>query len=132
MQAAPQLGAPSYSQGWGPAVDWSDRGQVSAMGMRTCVRLGCYDNVLVVSEFTRAEPDAQQLKFYAPGVGNIGVGWAGAGELEQEELTLVSNEQLSAEAMAAVRDTSLAMEAHAYQLKHAVYKYTLPMQPAAA
>ena len=31
MQAAPQLNTPSYSEGWGPAVDWTDRGQVDQM-----------------------------------------------------------------------------------------------------
>src|SRR5262245_39279992 len=28
MQAAPRMGTPSYAQGWGPKVSWTDRGQV--------------------------------------------------------------------------------------------------------
>jgi hypothetical protein len=132
MQVAPQLGAPSYSQGWGPAVGWSDRGQVSQMGQYTCVRVGCYENVLVVSEFNRTEPDAQQLKFYAPGVGNVRVGWAGAGEQEQEELILVRHTRLSPQAMATVRDAVLVLETHAYDRRHEVYKYTRPAEQAPA
>jgi hypothetical protein len=132
MEANPQLGTPSYSQGWGPAVDWSDRGQVAAMGQNTCVQVGCFGNVLVVAEFNFEEPDAQQLKFYAPGVGNVRVGWAGAGETEQEELTLVRRNQLNAAEMAAVRNAAQAMENHAYEIKHEVYKYTPPIEHAPA
>jgi hypothetical protein len=128
MQANPQLGTPSYSQGWGPAVGWSDRGQVSAMGQNTCVRIGCYSNVVVISEFNSSEPNAQQLKFYAPGVGNVRVGWAGTGEQEQEELILVRHTRLPAAAMATVRERCLALENHAYDLKHEVYKYTAPIE----
>jgi hypothetical protein len=126
MQASPQLGSPSYSQGWGPAVDWSDRGQVSATGQNTCVRVGCYSNVLMVAEFNFEEPDAQQLKFYAPGVGNVRVGWAGAGEKEQEVLALIRHTRLNAAEMTTVRSLVLAMETHAYEIKHQVYKYTAP------
>jgi hypothetical protein len=132
MKAAPQLGAPSYSQGWGPAVGWTDRAQVAAMGQSTCVRIGCYSNVLVISEFNVTEPDAQQLKFYAPGVGNVRVGWAGAGEQEQEELVLVSHAQLPAAEMATIRNAALSLERHAYELKHEVYKYTLPVEQVGA
>jgi hypothetical protein len=129
MQANPQLGTPSYSQGWGPEVGWSDRAIVSAMGQTTCVRIRCYNNVLVMSEFNTSEPDAQQLKYYAPGVGNVRVGWAGAGETQQEELGLVRHTRLPAAGMNAVRERALALEAHAYDLKHPVYKYTPPIEP---
>ena len=37
MQADPKLGTASYSQGWGPAVGFTDRGQVDQVGQRTCV-----------------------------------------------------------------------------------------------
>src|SRR3972149_3498867 len=56
MTADPQVGAPSYSQGWGAAVDFTDRGQVGQMGQETCVPLDCYQDVLVVSEFSNTEP----------------------------------------------------------------------------
>src|SRR5213594_880343 len=41
MKAKPQVGAPSYAQGWGPAVKWTDRATVDQMGQKTCVRKGC-------------------------------------------------------------------------------------------
>ena len=37
MKAKPQAGTPSYAEGWGPAVDWTDVGQVDQMGQKTCV-----------------------------------------------------------------------------------------------
>ena len=64
MQADPQVGTPSYAQGWGPAVDWTDRGQVDQIGQKTCVPAACYEDVLVIAETSQSEPNAQQLKYY--------------------------------------------------------------------
>ena len=83
MKAKPQLGSLSYSQGWGPDVGWADRARIFETGSATCVPAGCYDDVLVTTEFNRDEPDAYQLKYYAPGIGNVRVGWAGALETDQ-------------------------------------------------
>lgn len=124
MQGKPQLGTPSYAQGWGPAVDWTDRGQVDQMGVETKVPAGQYKDVLVVAETSAAEPDAQQLKYYAPGVGNVYVGWRGAGEKTKEILELTKVEQLDAKAMAAVRAEALKMEKHAYEVSKNVYAHT--------
>jgi hypothetical protein len=66
---------PTYSQGWGPAVDYTDRGRVYKLGQETCVAAGCYKDVLVTDEFALDEPEARQLKYYAPGVGNVRVDW---------------------------------------------------------
>jgi len=125
MKAEPQLGAPSYSQGWGPAVDFRDRGQVSQMGQETCVPVDCYEDALVIEEFTLEEPDAFQLKYYARGVGNVRVGWRGADET-QEELELVELVQLDPEALAEVRAMALQLEKHAYQRSKDVYAHTSP------
>jgi hypothetical protein len=124
MQARPQLGTPSYAQGWGPAVDWTDRGQVDQMGQKTCVPVRCYDDVLVIAETSQSEPDAQQLKYYARGVGNVRVGWRGAGEKTKETLELVRVEQLDARGLAAVRVKALELERSAYQRSKAVYGQT--------
>jgi len=128
MQARPQVGTPSYAQGWGPAVDWTDRGQVDQMGQKTCVPVACYDEVLVIAETSESEPDADQLKYYARGVGNVRVGWRGAGEKTKETLELVSVEQLDATALAAVRAKALALERSAYQRSAAVYAHTPPAE----
>src|SRR6185369_9068134 len=41
VMAKPQAGSASYSEGWGPAVNWSDRAQVDQMGQETCVPANC-------------------------------------------------------------------------------------------
>ncbi|HTE66267.1 MAG TPA: hypothetical protein VK736_08415, partial [Candidatus Binatia bacterium] len=78
MTANPQLDDRSYAQGWGPEVGWADRGQVVEVGAEDCVEFGCYENVLVIEEWALDEPDARQLKYYAPEIGNIRVGWSGS------------------------------------------------------
>jgi hypothetical protein len=128
MQAKPQVGTPSYAQGWGPAVDWTDRGQVDQMGQKTCVPVACYDDVLVIAEASQAEKDAQQLKHYARGVGNVRVGWRGAGEKTKETLELVKVERLDATALAQVRAKALELEQSAYKRSPAVYAHTPPAE----
>lgn len=128
MTAAPQLETPSYSQGWGPAVDFRDRGQVSEMGQEVCVPVDCYEDVLVIEEFTREEPNAFQLKYYARDVGHVRVGWRGE-DAQQEELELVELIELTPEGLAEIRELALDLEAHAYQISEDVYGQTLPAEP---
>jgi hypothetical protein len=130
MHASPEVGTPSYAEGWGPAVGWTDRGQVDQIGQQTCVPAGCYEDVLVIAETSGSEPDAQQLKSYAPGVGNIRVGWRGAGEKTKENLELTAVERLDEGALAAVRAKALEMERNAYQRSASVYAHTPPAEPA--
>jgi hypothetical protein len=125
MKANPQLGTPSYAQGWAPAVGWTDRGQVDQMS-QTCVPVECYEDVLVIAETSQSEPDAQQLKYYARGVGNVRVGWRGGGEKTKETLELVKLEQLSPEALAEARAEALKLEQHAYEISKDVYAHTPP------
>jgi hypothetical protein len=128
QKAEPRLGTPSYSLGWGPAVGFNDRGKVLKMGEKTCVPLRCYTNVLVVDEFNPDEPGKSQLKYYAPGVGNVRVGWAGAKEESKETLVLVKIVHLSAEGLARVRKKAQKLEEHAYQISKQVYGRTPPME----
>jgi hypothetical protein len=130
MKAEPMFGGLSYSQGWGPAVSWTDRARVFDMGTATCVPAGCYDDVLVIDEFNRDEPDAHQLKYYAPGIGNVRVGWAGALEKDQEVLELIEVTELGSGDLMKLRETILAMEKRAYELSKDVYGGTAPMEPA--
>ena len=129
MKAKPQPGTPSYSQGWGPAVNWTDRGKVDQVGQKTSVRAGKYDDVLVIAETSAAEQDAEQLKYYARGVGNVRVGWRGAGEKTKETLELTKGETLDAKAMAEVRASAMKMEKAAYQRSKNVYARTPPLEP---
>jgi hypothetical protein len=127
MQAEPQEGTPSYSQGWGPAVDWTDRGRVDQMGQETCVPVDCYQDVLVIAETSLEELDAFQLKYYAPGVGEVRVGWRGA-DATKETLELVEVVQLSPEALAEVHAEVLEQEERAHKISKEVYDQTPPLQ----
>jgi hypothetical protein len=129
MQAKPQLGAPSYAQGWGPAVRWTDRATVDQMGQKTCVRKGCYEDVLVIAETSKEEPDAHQLKYYARGVGNVRVGWRGKGEKLKEELELVEAVQLDPKALAEARKKALELDKRAYTFGKKAYDRTPPAEP---
>jgi hypothetical protein len=128
MRAAPRLGTSDYSQGLGPAVDWRDRAKVRTVGQRTCVPTGCYQDVLVMEEWDEAEPAARQLKYYAPAVGNVRVGWTGR-DKEKEVLVLSKIVQLSPEALAEVRKAALALEQRAYTVSKDVYAQTEPAEP---
>lgn len=127
MRAEPRLETPSYSQGWGPAVDWTDRGQVDQIGQEISVPVGRFEDVLVIAESSSAEPDAQQLKFYAAGVGNIRTDWRGT-DVTQETLELSSITQLGPEALAEARAGALELEKHAYEISKDVYALTPPAQ----
>jgi len=127
MPAEPKTGTPSYAQGWGPAVGWTDRGQVDAMGQELCVPVDCYKDVLVIAETSQSENNAFQLKSYAPGVGNIHVGWRGEGEKTKEVLELTLMEQLSEEALASARAEAVKLEQSGYEQSKDVYAQTPPL-----
>lgn len=116
MKAFPWAGTPSYSQGWAPKVDFTDRGQVHEMGLTICVPMDCYENVLVIAETSLDEPGAFQHKYWAQGVGNVRVGFAGDDQI-QEVLELVDVIELSPEMLAEVRAKALALEKMAYERK---------------
>lgn len=131
MQGDPQVGSDSYSQGWGPAVEYTDRGQVSQDGQQVCVPFDCFADVLVIDETSLLEPDAHQLKYYAMGVGNIRVSWTGDDQT-QETLELTDYTRLSSEAMAEVRAEAFKLESSAYSNSPDVYGKTTPAAPAAS
>ena len=130
MQANPRPGTPSYSQGWAPAVGFTDRGKVDQMGQKIRVPAGSFEDVLVISESSGEEgPDAEQLKYFARGVGNIKVGWRGEGEKTQEVLELIKIKTLGPEDLAEVRAKALELEKHAYEVSKDVYAHTQPAEP---
>jgi uncharacterized protein YbaA (DUF1428 family) len=127
MWADPQLDTPPYFQGWGPEVEWTDYGQVDAMGEETCVEYDCFEGVLIIAESSLEEVDAYQLKYYALGIGNIQVGFRGA-DATQEELELIDVVELDADALAEIRDLALALEGSAYENAGSVFGDTSPIQ----
>jgi hypothetical protein len=124
MKARPDVLGPSYSQGWGPAVGWTDRAMVFEVGSVTCVPVECYEDVLVINEFNRDEPDAHQLKYYVKDVGGVRVGWAGTLEEEREILELVSFSKLDAAKLADVRASALAQDNRGYTNSPDIYGKT--------
>jgi hypothetical protein len=126
MPANPQAGTPSYSEGWGPAVDWTDRGIVDQLGKETCVPVDCYKNVLVIAESSKTEVGASQLKYYAPGVGNVQTDWTGS-DKTQEVLVLGRLSHLDSVGLAEVRAQALELEKHAYQVNN-MYAQTSPLE----
>ena len=128
MQANPWADSPSYSQGWGPGVGFTDRGKVDQMGLTVCVPMGCYDDVLVISETSEEEVGIFQLKYWAQGVGNIQVGFKGD-DPSSELLELVDVMQLGADGITNLREKALALEASAYKHSKNVYGKTEPSFP---
>ena len=126
MKASPAAGTPDYSQGWGPKVHWTDRAQVDSVGVKTCVPVDCYDDVLVTAETSATEANAHQLKYYARGIGNVYVGWRGTGEKTKETLALVKLEQLDVKGLAEVRAKALELEKSAYKNSPDLYGKTPP------
>jgi len=121
MKAAPRIGGPTYAQGYAPPpVDWTDHAQVYKLEQHECVPLTCYRHVLVTREYNPDEPGLWQLKYYAPGVGNIRVGWMGK-DPDKEQAALVRLERLGPAALAHARAEALKLEARAYATKPAVY-----------
>jgi hypothetical protein len=131
MKAAPSPDDADYAQGWGPKIGWNDRAGVFATDEQTCTPVDCYDAVLILREFSQDQPGAAQLKYYAPGVGTVRVGWKGPNEEEQEEMVLVGLERLTPEELDEVRAIVLAQEARAYE-RSDVYRDTVPMSSTAA
>ncbi len=111
MHAEPMVGNPAYSQGFVPPPwFWDDRGIVSESGVRDCVPVGCFEDVIVIKEFEPRFPRAFQLKYYAPDVGSIRIGWKGSQDEEREAMVLTEFHQLSAEELAEVRALVLEQE----------------------
>ena len=104
---------------------FTGRWQVDRFEQENCVPQDCYENVLVTAEYSETEPDAFQIKFYAPGVGNIRVGWIGL-DATREELELVELINLTPEALAEAREAALELEERAYRISKEVYDQTPP------
>lgn len=114
MKTRPKMGAPAYSQGFSPPPNnWDDFGRVHKTGQRTCVPAGCYRNVLVIDEFEPTVKGAIQLKYYAPGVGSVSVGWRGR-DPEKEVLRLVKRLKLNGAQMENARAKVLEHEERGY------------------
>jgi hypothetical protein len=127
MRAEPRPQTSDYSQGWGPAVEYADRGKVLKTGQKTCVTTGCYDDVLVVDEWDEADPAALQRKYYVRGVGNVRIGWAGEDD-EKETMVLTRLGHLDAGALAQARDEARKLDQSAFRVLAGTYGKTEPVE----
>jgi hypothetical protein len=125
MRADPRPGTSSYLQGLAPKIEFQDRAKVSKTGLRTCVPVQCYDDVLLIDEWNPLEPeDGHQLKYFARDVGNVRVG--AVDDPEGEELVLVKVTQLNGTDLAKARSEALKLERHAFQVSTKLYGRTSP------
>jgi hypothetical protein len=125
MRSNPRAGTASYLEGSAPKIEFQDRAKVSKTGIKTCVPVKCYDNILLIDEWNPLEPgDAHQLKYYASGVGNVRVG--AVDDPEAETLVLVKVSRLSAAALAQARAAALKLERHANTVSRNLYGQTPP------
>ena len=130
MLANPKVGSPDYAQGFAPPpVEFIDRARVYKKGQKTCVPVKCYKNVLVIEEFEKGVPGVFHLKYYAPKVGLVKVGWRGANEEEKETLALVKRQQLGSKELAKARKSALKLDNRAYERSADVYGKTPPAMP---
>ncbi len=113
MKADPKTNAPDWSEGFAPApYFWNDRARVRSMTEETTVPTGTYKGVLLTEEYNEEETSAIQLKYYAPGVGVVRVGWDGTDE-SKETLLMVRTEKLSPEKLDLASKGALELEKRA-------------------
>jgi len=123
MRAAPRVGTSSYRQGFAPTIGFADRAKVLRSGLRDCVPVRCFSDVLMTDETNPNEPaDGHQRKSYAPGIGTIRA--APAGGHEREQLVLTRVVRLDPQTLAAVRKRALAVDRRAYAVSKRVYGRT--------
>jgi len=82
MEAHPQVGD-TYRQEYEPGVaeDWAQ--VISVSGAKT-VKYGSFDNVMTTREWSTLEPDVEEQKVYAPGIGVIEESTTKGGSEHQE------------------------------------------------
>ncbi|MFN2484424.1 MAG: hypothetical protein ABR509_05735 [Candidatus Limnocylindria bacterium] len=118
----PEVGT-SFSQGYAPPpFNWTDEGRVYQVDQSTTIGLGTYEDVVVIEEFNDEEPGAFQLKYYAPDIGVVFIGWRGD-DPNHEEMELVEFAELDPDALEQARSDALELEARAY-----IYADTEPVE----
>jgi hypothetical protein len=132
MRADPKTGTSRYRQGLAPRIGFGDVAKVVKTGQNNCVPVGCYENVLVTDETNPDEPqDGHQLKYYAPGIGNIRAA-PGKGGKEREVLVLVKVKRLAPKELKIARDEALTLDKRAYRSKKRLWGRTPPAEQATA
>jgi hypothetical protein len=120
MPAKSRAGTPTYLQGLALKVGFKDCATTFETDQRTCVPIGCYDDVLVADEFGPLDPaGGHQRKFYAPGMGVVRVTAASGSDPETLELTRA--ESLCMADFADIRQLALDQDSRGYGVVPGVY-----------
>jgi hypothetical protein len=107
-------------QGYSPAIQFWDCARFLRLRTRRCIPSGCYHDVVVINEFAPLDPGGgHQLKYNAPQVGNIAA--RPLGDPEPEILNLTSAGFLCPDALAAIRQATLAQDQRGYGVASGVY-----------
>src|SRR4029078_4117981 len=120
IQKDPKLGTQSYSEGWAPSVEYTDRGEVYQVGQQVKTPTGTYDDVLVIDESNQESEGSHHLKFYAKGTGVVHIGWRGK-TAAQELMDLIEIGQINEEEMAKAREEVLKLEKHGREVSQDVF-----------
>jgi hypothetical protein len=122
MKASRVAGSPAYSEGNVPAIQFDDLSRILRTGLRVCVPVHCYTDVLLVDEWSPLDPaSGHQRKYYAPGRGLIKV--TAAGGDSQEFLKLTRWHTLGAHDRSVANNNVIRMDKRAYRVS-AVYRNT--------
>lgn len=127
MHAGPEAGGAAYFQGWGPAVEWNDFAQVESIDDEICIELGCFPGSITIAESSLDEEGIAQVKSYAPGIGNIEVGFRGDDQ-SREEMEVVDHSPVSESDLATFRVLAKVLENSAYRVSPDAYGATAPME----
>jgi hypothetical protein len=120
MRAHPRPGTSDYLQGFIPSIQFADLASIVGFVPEVCVKAGCFHNVLQIRETnTFASGEGFQMKYYAPGIGNIRIDFLGGAE--EERLELVKIKHLGADGLAKSRRAAQRLDRRAYRVAPDVY-----------
>ena len=120
MREDPRPGSTDYLQGLIESIEFKDLAHIVGFEEVVCVKVGCFQDVLVIDETNQFVPDEGfQRKYYARGVGNIKIDFIGGAE--QETLELVSVRKLRSTELTKVRNAALRLDRRAYHNAADVY-----------
>ena len=121
MLGDPRLGTPYYSIARPPGEE-GDVAQVVKENQHTCVRVRCFNGVVVIREGKSTAPD-NEFKYYAPGVGQV-LNTPRSASKHKDYEQLINVTRLSPQGLAEVNTEVLHLDRHARVVKPGLYGKT--------
>jgi hypothetical protein len=121
MLGDPRVGTPYYSIARPPGEE-GDVAQVVKENQRTCVRVRCFNGVVVIREGKSTAPD-NEFKYYAPGVGQV-LNTPRSASKHKDFEQLINVTRLSPQGLAEVNTEVLHLDRHARVVKPGLYGKT--------